>query len=199
MTFDPYVELDVPRDADTPTIRKAYRRKAKRAHPDAGGSAAEFDRARRAMTVLSDPAKRSKYDSTGAFDDEPDNARSTALQIIDGLISQQINEFLNARQAFGVRPTPAVTWNTNILDAVRAKLLTDCKVAERSVDETKDAVRVLEGLKRRLSTTDPQKPIERGFDQRIAHAQAHAAQLSANIEARKLALTILDTYKFEML
>ena len=44
--------LGVPVDADAPLVRRAFRLWARSAHPDAGGSAAELDRLRRARDVL---------------------------------------------------------------------------------------------------------------------------------------------------
>jgi curved DNA-binding protein CbpA len=74
VTFDPYQVLGVDRDV-APAIRRAYRRKAKQAHPDAGGSADAFSRLTKAHLVLSDPVRRSRYDRDGTVDD------SAALQM----------------------------------------------------------------------------------------------------------------------
>jgi curved DNA-binding protein len=78
-----YETLGVPRDADADALRKAYRKLAKKFHPDAnpGDKQAEerFKEISRAYDVLSDPSKRSAYDEFGdialqaGFD--PDAAR----------------------------------------------------------------------------------------------------------------------------
>lgn len=47
--------LGVGRDADADEIRRAYRRLARRSHPDAGGDVAEFHRLQQAVGVLLDP------------------------------------------------------------------------------------------------------------------------------------------------
>ena len=60
-----YALLGVGRDADTAAIRSAYRVRAKRAHPDAGGSAEVFARLKHAHDVLADPVRRKRYDETG--------------------------------------------------------------------------------------------------------------------------------------
>lgn len=66
MTTDPYATLGVARDASQDDIRKAYRRKAQRAHPDRkGGDAERFRAIQEAYDILSDPARRSRYDETG--------------------------------------------------------------------------------------------------------------------------------------
>ena len=62
---NPYAELDVSRDASSEEIRRAYRRIARRHHPDVNqdpGGAERFAAAARAYEILSDPAARARYD-----------------------------------------------------------------------------------------------------------------------------------------
>ncbi|KIL56237.1 hypothetical protein M378DRAFT_37691, partial [Amanita muscaria Koide BX008] len=59
---DYYKVLGVARDADGKTIKKAYRKKAKLAHPDKGGSEAKMATLNEAYEVLSNPELRSKFD-----------------------------------------------------------------------------------------------------------------------------------------
>lgn len=65
--FDPYEVLDVPRDADPVTIRRAYQRLARRHHPDLfpGDVEAErrFDAIARAYHVLADSELRRRFDA----------------------------------------------------------------------------------------------------------------------------------------
>ena len=66
---DLYATLDVDRSADSGTIRKSYRRLARKYHPDVkpGDSAAEarFKEISKAYSVLSDAEKRRNYDEFG--------------------------------------------------------------------------------------------------------------------------------------
>jgi curved DNA-binding protein CbpA len=62
---DYYVVLGVPRDASAPDIRRAYRRVARRHHPDLNRDPRgpeRFAAAAGAYEVLSDPAARGCYD-----------------------------------------------------------------------------------------------------------------------------------------
>ena len=66
---DYYEVLGVSRNADAGTIKKAYRKLAKKYHPDTnpGDKQAEksFEEVTEAYTILSDPEKRRKYDQFG--------------------------------------------------------------------------------------------------------------------------------------
>ncbi len=62
---DLYRLLGVTRDADQDEIKRAYRRKARELHPDAGGDEEAFKEVTRAYEVLSDPETRARYDRFG--------------------------------------------------------------------------------------------------------------------------------------
>jgi molecular chaperone DnaJ len=65
---DLYELLGVARDADADTIKKAYRKLARRYHPDVNpdpASQERFKEVSRAYEVLSDPQKRAAYDRGG--------------------------------------------------------------------------------------------------------------------------------------
>ena len=64
-TPDYYKTLGVPRTATTDEIKKAFRKLARKHHPDAGGSEAKFKEINEAYEVLSDDKKRKLYDQYG--------------------------------------------------------------------------------------------------------------------------------------
>ena len=66
---DYYEVLGVPRDAGTETIKDAFRRLARRYHPDIStepDAEQRFKEIAEAYGVLSDPARRARYDAQGA-------------------------------------------------------------------------------------------------------------------------------------
>ncbi|MBG6223740.1 hypothetical protein IWX63_000288 [Arthrobacter sp. CAN_A2] len=58
-----YDILGVPPEADAKAIKDAYRRAARAAHPDLGGSATRFHDVAVAYETLSDPRRRERYDA----------------------------------------------------------------------------------------------------------------------------------------
>ncbi|EIN07597.1 hypothetical protein PUNSTDRAFT_103633 [Punctularia strigosozonata HHB-11173 SS5] len=60
-----YDLLEVPEDASEADLKKAYRKKALRLHPDKGGDPELFKEVTHAYEVLSDPQKRALYDARG--------------------------------------------------------------------------------------------------------------------------------------
>src|ERR1700722_13598000 len=68
---DYYQTLGVAREADTEEIRKAYRKLARKHHPDLnpGDKAAEdrFKKVQEAYDILSEPKKKQMYDQVGFY------------------------------------------------------------------------------------------------------------------------------------
>jgi DnaJ domain len=77
-----YEVLGVAFDADTTTLKAAWRRAARRTHPDYGGDAAEFRLVSYAWELVGDPASRREYDQAfsapGRAPASPGPGRSSA-------------------------------------------------------------------------------------------------------------------------
>src|SRR6202041_864612 len=74
-------------------IRKAYRNRSKKAHPDGGGSPEQFALVKLAVDTLSDDARRANYDKTGeAAPPEPDNEFSVILQFVSTALDKVIEK-----------------------------------------------------------------------------------------------------------
>ena len=66
---DPYAVLGLDRAATDAEIRRAFRRLARLAHPDAGGDPARFVALRRAHDLLTDPVARARFDAEQVRED----------------------------------------------------------------------------------------------------------------------------------
>jgi molecular chaperone DnaJ len=66
-TANYYDILGVKKSASTDEVKKAFRRLARKHHPDAGGSEEKFKEINEAYEVLSDKEKRAQYDQYGQY------------------------------------------------------------------------------------------------------------------------------------
>jgi curved DNA-binding protein CbpA len=89
---DLYAALDLPKDAPPSAVKAAYRRAAKREHPDAGGSRESFALVKTAYDTLSDAQRRARYDATGEIGEKPADTRDSmamthAVAAVDAVLN----------------------------------------------------------------------------------------------------------------
>ncbi|MCD6351121.1 MAG: J domain-containing protein, partial [Armatimonadetes bacterium] len=91
---DYYAVLGVSRDASAEEIRRAYRRQARRCHPDVSPDDPEaeqrFKQLTEAYRVLSDPDLRARYDMTGRVEGPigaptPDDLFADFFDLVDSM------------------------------------------------------------------------------------------------------------------
>lgn len=193
--FNPYEELGVPADASTAEIKKAYRARAKKAHPDAGGDPEKFTILSRSMTILTDVAKRKRYDETGTIDDNPNNDRVAALQIIDAEIAKGMNAYIGS--GFNAAFDPRKTAFLVVIGATIQKEINDARYniaqGNKVIDFFTDMIQRFELKNPKAEASDP---IRRGFERQIDGARASIAALVEAIRVRELALKIVEGYRF---
>src|SRR5664280_1316657 len=88
---DLYAVLGVSRDANLATIRRAYRKAVRTAHPDGGGSVEAFGELKTAYEILSDPSRRRQYDETGEVGGRAANPhRAKVIEILSVGLDQAL-------------------------------------------------------------------------------------------------------------
>ena len=190
MADELYDVLGVGKDATPADIKKAYRKKAKTEHPDAGGSAEKFTELTLAYECLSDSDKRDRYDRTGETGGSSiDQELNQALSIATGAINAVMQEI--ARRGLKLE-------NFDVLgDAMRT--------IEAQIEATKDAIKQhqLEGAKlERLSNkfTARKGKTNRLGPVLLAQAKDRFRQAEVNMQTNVMlqkAVTILDDHNFE--
>jgi len=89
--FNPYAILDVNKDTSNEDIKKAFKEKSKKLHPDQGGDPEQFSNLKKAFDILINPEKKNLYDEYGLDNslDIENEAKLVATQIVistlDGL------------------------------------------------------------------------------------------------------------------
>lgn len=99
MAKDYYDILGVPKTASKDEIKKAFYKLAQKYHPDKkGGNESKFKQANEAYQVLSDDAKRSKYDQFGSADAQGFGGSQSGFEGFD--FSQGFGGFQNGGADF---------------------------------------------------------------------------------------------------
>jgi curved DNA-binding protein CbpA len=186
---DLYAALEIDRSAGVAEVRRAYRKAAKRAHPDSGGSRDKFALVKLAADTLGDAGRRAKYDRDGTIEDAgPNNSEIAAknqamialLAVIaeteaqGGLLRSPLIALAIGKISEGLRQGDEQTRSGRNFVAVRRD------VAKR--------FRARKGKENMLS-----KMIE-------AEADKSQRQIDANLEQRKIlvrAIEILNNHEFD--
>lgn len=181
-----YETLGVAKDATAAAIKKAFREKAKSAHPDTGGDPKDFHALVRANDVLSDEEKRRRYDETGAIDDQVDPIESSAATIIAGFVDR----FMTDDDAK----------HKDMIAELKKAINADIKGGEKSIKEGKDyEVRALD-IRKRVKGKTGGALIGKMVDAQIQQCRNAVAQIEHAILVRKRALEMIDdaSYDFEL-
>lgn len=81
-----YETLGVAKDATPEEIATAYRKLARKHHPDAGGDKEIFAEISQAYEVVGDPEKLARYDEHGSTDDDTNMIRQTIVDLVQSVL-----------------------------------------------------------------------------------------------------------------
>jgi DnaJ-class molecular chaperone len=84
-----YITLGLTPSATPEEVTTAYRTMRSGAHPDKQGDAAQFHKIQAAYEVLSDPARRAKYDQSGDDTVEEGRALRTLIEMLVNVVDQR--------------------------------------------------------------------------------------------------------------
>lgn len=183
-----YDDLGVPHDSDAAAIKAAHRDGVKRHHPDKpDGDREAFDRVQRAYVVLSNPAKRAKYDATGDTSDEPDNRAAEAMAIAADIYGRTL-ELAIAGGMLG----------KDIVAASIKNLASEAQVGRNDRRKSYDRLaRVKEAADRLLF--DGEASALRGYlQQEIEHLDSMIAAATARLELMEMARVHLEAHRWRV-
>jgi curved DNA-binding protein CbpA len=190
VTFDPYQVLGLDRDADAPAIKRAYRKRAKQAHPDAGGSAEAFARLARANLVLSDPARRSRYNRDGTVDDSAaDSAVSKAISIVVGFFAAAVENHIRSGA-----PDPLTV---DLVRQARGNFAGEIRKYQKQRKPIVRAREKLEAVEKRLrAKKNANLLLRQALRMQAASTAGPLANIDSHIAAYRCALAVLDGYDY---
>jgi curved DNA-binding protein CbpA len=184
MKADLYDALGVKRDARTEDIRRAYRKVAKKAHPDGGGSIESFALVRQALDTLGDDARRAHYDQTGEIDEKPvDTKEAVALQIVINVIDRVLNECVKQG-----RPPESC----DVIESAMLNLKNDLKAMPGRLAEMRIGAAMMRKLAKRFrGKKKAENRIGPLFEQRAVQCERDERILAQEKENIERALAIL--------
>jgi len=187
--MDLYECLDVPRDADAAGIHRAYRRAAKRSHPDAGGSQKAFAMVKHARDVLTDPRRRERYDRTGEAEEVgPDPTPSLAMQMVNSALDEALGQIESeGRKAHQTHDLAA---------RIIRRLVAHKAKATEAIRALEKAVTANEALLGRFSAKEGESRIDALVRGRIAIARGMIADHRRGEAALNEAIKIVEAEKF---
>jgi len=191
-TADLYADLGIERSATAKDVRAAYRKASKRAHPDAGGSPEQFHRIRTALLVLTDDARRQKYDTTGEYDEGTpvDNALAELIETASYALDQTLRRIVNAGR--DLKTVDLIAEMRATLKGMRSEL--DKQLA--TFETTRDKYRILAG---RFSVAKPDEEPNR-LEQIIAGKISQIEHMISASQHQKERLAaaeeMLATYRY---
>jgi curved DNA-binding protein CbpA len=182
---DLYGVLGVHPTATAGEIKAAYWRRAKNAHPDAGGSEHEFGSVKLAHDVLSDPDRRARYDRTGeVVGPEPDNTEQGAL----GLIGMMLEAVLTSD------PDPI---ECDVVAVMKTQFLSQVGEVSRKLKVTNRSIERAERMRGRFRRNKPgDNIIERVLEWEIDALKRSSRISEAALKQRERAIALLNDYDF---
>lgn len=183
-----YDDLGLDPSATTGEVKKAYRKKAKKSHPDKGGSTEEFNRVNKAYLILSDPDRRSRYDQTGEENTYgADNERSNIMAIVAGAMSCVIG----AIEARGRDPL-----RFDLLGEMKASIKTEIGKQRAEITRLQANVKKTERLLGKFKVKSGENFLEQMIKAQAMNIGLNARQKEEAVKPFEAALDLLKDVEF---
>lgn len=186
--YNPYEILGVSHDATQETIIDAFKRLAKKTHPDNGGDETEFAKVKAAGDILRDPEKRKKFDEDGFFHkNRPDSINSMAIEKVAHFFINSIDASLDSNiNLDGLDLIVGATKFFNI----------SIKESHEQIERLKRRIKQYEKAIKRLKTKRKNDVIKNMLTHHIASVKQNIAANEEQIKIIEKAKEILNDYEF---
>jgi hypothetical protein len=174
-----YQTLGIGTDATEDEIKIAYRRAARKVHPDRdGGDAEKMQRINAAYATLGDAAARERYDATGdeGHNSIEDDARSDLAKMISQHIDAESDD-------------PIIDTKNQLTRAISG--------AQSEKEKTQKQLNGLPKLRARISSESPDNIAHQVIDDRLARLKKHLEKIERCLLVAKKMQEILRDYSCE--
>ena len=183
MSENLYDILGIGKDATPEEIHAAYRQRAKKTHPDAGGTEEAFQAVSKAHRILSDVLKRKRYDDTGHVDDGADNLDASALELLEQLLEQLLKDDT-------AKYRDVVKFMREMLELGQER----CEGIQRGL--LKQEARIADMIKR-FKTKKPKNMVNILLTRRLLRVRGSISETEQAVAAHKRAQEMLEDYSFD--
>lgn len=189
---DLYTQLGLSRDATKAAIRAAYRKLAKAAHPDGGGSREKFGAITKAHDILTDDERRAKYDATGDESEKAvDNTMAAMLETACDLLMRAMSQCVQGN----VEPEQARL--LDMMQTIGNKALTEINENRGKWATAARRLKKLQGrFKPKASAKNKENRLEAMIAGQIAGHEQQARNLDRMEANLKAALEFIKDYDF---
>lgn len=193
--MNPYEILGVSEDATEEEIKKAYKNKAKKCHPDIAKDDGEaFKELQEAYDLLSDPNARAHYDQFGMNPNSDESKRMVAImnslcKIFDEISCSLTSDELERFDLIGIMKDSV---NHKIADL--EDLIDATKKGKKKFEKLKQVIEAR--LKRKKETSGPNFFLET-LKKRIAEEGHKIEQQETTLDIAKGMYDTLSEYEFE--
>jgi len=182
-----YDDLAVDKKSTPDQIKKAYRQKAKKTHPDNGGNSDEFRTIAKAYNILSDEEKRKRYDNG----ENPDNINQSntheqqVLSIVFGIFNNIIDQNIDFV-------------HHNLFDLVRQTIQANQQNFRTEKNKNQKNIERYNNILRRIKKKDKSVLFIQLLDDKIKGCNAIIIQLDNNINVFEDALKLIEKCEYEI-
>jgi len=182
--MDLYEILEIKPDATERQIKKAYRHKAKKHHPDVGGDIHKWHMISTAYQVLIDSRRRKLYDEQGITDKQSKNVEEEAR---------------SALHAYVVMACDSYQPGLNIIERIQQMLMESGQNIKREIRKMEKEHEKLEGIFTRLKYLDGQESfIHRTIRKKQQDCRRQIAEAKHAQEVSQKMRSMIEGYDFDV-
>lgn len=178
-----YEYFDINKKASQDEIKKAFKKKAKKTHPDLNGNREEFEKANKYYKVLLNPNLRKRYDETGSIDEN--KKKSAPYYILITLFN-------------GLLSAPGIDYKKHdLIDAMKYSLNENIKKKRDLIIDLKKEIDKFILISNKFSSTNKDNIFKNVLDEKIKYNKIQIEGHEIDIHNAGKALEILNDYSYE--